>query len=248
MLVDGFTVLAQMVNFLILIWLLERFLYRPVLAAIEARESLVAAQLAEAATRQSEANSVREALLRHQQVLDEQSDELLQKARVEAAAERKRLLDAATDEAHSARARLDAAAAAQRQQWSQQLAVRVQMEVLATTRSMLTGLAGISLEARMIETFTEHLRGAATGLAANRTHRALIQTAFELTAQQRQRLETTVSTCIPGVQAVQFEVVPRLVCGIELTLDGQKIAWSLGDTLARLSTSLLADATGQEAQ
>jgi F-type H+-transporting ATPase subunit b len=38
MLIDWFTVGAQAVNFLILVWLLKRFLYRPVLAAVDARE------------------------------------------------------------------------------------------------------------------------------------------------------------------------------------------------------------------
>ena len=45
MLIDWFTVGAQALNFLILIWLLKRFLYRPVLAAIEARGDLLLARL-----------------------------------------------------------------------------------------------------------------------------------------------------------------------------------------------------------
>ena len=47
MLIDWFTVGAQAVNFLILVWLLKRFLYEPVLAAIDAREKKIAAELAE---------------------------------------------------------------------------------------------------------------------------------------------------------------------------------------------------------
>jgi F-type H+-transporting ATPase subunit b len=39
MLIDWFTVGAQVLNFLILVWLLKRFLYKPILDAIDARES-----------------------------------------------------------------------------------------------------------------------------------------------------------------------------------------------------------------
>ena len=46
MLIDWFTVAAQAVNFLILVWLLKRFLYKPVLAAIDEREKRIATQLA----------------------------------------------------------------------------------------------------------------------------------------------------------------------------------------------------------
>ena len=48
MLIDWFTVIAQVVNFLILVWLLKRFLYRPILDAIDAREKRIASELADA--------------------------------------------------------------------------------------------------------------------------------------------------------------------------------------------------------
>ena len=42
MTIDWFTVGAQIVNFIVLVWLLKRFLYKPVLAAIDAREKRIA--------------------------------------------------------------------------------------------------------------------------------------------------------------------------------------------------------------
>jgi F-type H+-transporting ATPase subunit b len=48
MLIDWFTVGAQVLNFLILVWLLKRFLYKPILDAIDAREQRIAAELADA--------------------------------------------------------------------------------------------------------------------------------------------------------------------------------------------------------
>ncbi len=49
MLIDWFTVIAQAINFLVLVWLLKRFLYKPILDAIDARENLIAKTLSEAA-------------------------------------------------------------------------------------------------------------------------------------------------------------------------------------------------------
>ena len=48
MLINWFTVAAQIVNFLILVALLKRFLYGPIVAAMSAREGRIAAQLTEA--------------------------------------------------------------------------------------------------------------------------------------------------------------------------------------------------------
>ena len=55
MLIDWFTVLAQIVNFLLLVWLMNRFLYRRILGAIDARENRIAARLAQAAAKETEA-------------------------------------------------------------------------------------------------------------------------------------------------------------------------------------------------
>ncbi len=55
MLIDWFTIVAQAINFLILVWLMKRFLYKPILNAIDAREARVAAELANAATQKAEA-------------------------------------------------------------------------------------------------------------------------------------------------------------------------------------------------
>ena len=48
MLIDWFTVIAQVINFLILVWLLKRFLYQPIVSAIDARERRIATELANA--------------------------------------------------------------------------------------------------------------------------------------------------------------------------------------------------------
>jgi len=48
MLIDWFTVGAQALNFLILVWLMKHFLYKPILHAIDEREKRVAAELADA--------------------------------------------------------------------------------------------------------------------------------------------------------------------------------------------------------
>ena len=59
MLVDWFTVAAQVVNFVILVWLLKRFLYQPILHAIDAREQRIALSLADAAAKEAEARTRR---------------------------------------------------------------------------------------------------------------------------------------------------------------------------------------------
>ena len=55
MLIDWFTIGAQALNFLILVWLMKRFLYKPILHAIDAREQRIARELAEADKKKADA-------------------------------------------------------------------------------------------------------------------------------------------------------------------------------------------------
>jgi len=48
MLIDWFTIGAQALNFVILVWLLKRFLFKPILHAIDEREKRIATELANA--------------------------------------------------------------------------------------------------------------------------------------------------------------------------------------------------------
>ena len=95
MLIDWFTVVAQVVNFLILVWLLKRFLYRPILNAIDAREKRIATELADADAKKAEAIKERDEFQHKNEEFDRQRAALLSQATDEAKAERQRLLDEA---------------------------------------------------------------------------------------------------------------------------------------------------------
>src|SRR5450631_1658984 len=95
MLIDWFTVGAQAINFIILVWLLKRFLYKPILNAVDAREKRVAAELADAAAKKAEAVKERDEFRHKNEEFDQQRVTLLSKAAEEAKAERQRLLSEA---------------------------------------------------------------------------------------------------------------------------------------------------------
>ena len=93
MLIDWFTVGAQALNFIILVWLMKRFLYKPILNAVDARERRIAAELADADAKEAEAQKERDEFRRKNEEFDQQRAALLSKATEEAKAERQRLLD-----------------------------------------------------------------------------------------------------------------------------------------------------------
>jgi F-type H+-transporting ATPase subunit b len=241
MLIDWFTVIAQVINFLILVWLLKRFLYHPILNAIDVREKRIAKELADADAKKAEALKEREEFQRKNEEFDGQRAALLSKATDEAAAERQRLLDTARKDADGLRAKLQESLGSEFRNLHEELAHRTQAEVFEIARKALADLAGESLEARMADMFVQRLRGLnseeKTRLAAmfkSPFQPAQVRSAFELAPAQRTAIESAVKETLTATATAHFEVVPNLVSGIELVIQGQKVAWSIADYLTSL--------------
>src|SRR5690625_1309239 len=98
---DMTIVIAQIVNFVILIWLLIRFLYRPIMNTIDASEQAVKSRLEDARQRQQQAEEQIATYRKKEDELEKARETLLEDAREEASGVRRQLLDQAAAEAES---------------------------------------------------------------------------------------------------------------------------------------------------
>jgi F-type H+-transporting ATPase subunit b len=245
MLIDWFTVGAQALNFLILVWLLKRFLYKPILNAVDAREKRIAKELADADAKKAEAQKEHEEFQHKNEEFDRQRAGLLSKATDEAKAERQRLLEEARKAADALSAKREESLRNDALNLSQTIARRTQQEVFAITRKTLADLATTSLEERIGEVFDRRLRAlddkakSVLGEALKKdSEPALIRSAFDLPAAQQAAIQNALNETFSAEIRVRFETAPDLVSGIELTTNGQKVAWSISDYLASLERSV----------
>lgn len=241
MLIDWFTVGAQLVNFLILVWLLKRFLYKPILDAIDARERRIAKALADAEATKAAAEGERETFRQKNDAFDQQRDGLLGSARDEAKAERQRLIAEAGQAADSLRAKRQEALQREEKALHDEIIRRTREEVFALARKTLLDLAGTGLEERMSERFARRLRELGdedreTLGAALKSSSAplLVRSAFELSADQRASIELALKETFEAPVQLRFETAPGLISGIELMANGQKVAWSIAHHLTSL--------------
>jgi F-type H+-transporting ATPase subunit b len=241
MLIDWFTVGAQALNFLILVWLLKRFLYKPILHAIDEREKRIATELAGAAAKVAEAQKERDEFQHKNEEFDQQRAALLSQATDEAKAERQRLLEEARKAAEAWNAKRQETLRNDAQNLNQAISRRTQQEVIAIARKALTDLATTSLEERLGEVFTRRLRemdGQAKEVLAaalkTASGPALVRSAFDLPAAQRTAIQNALNETFSAEIGVRFETAPDLISGIELTANGQKVAWSIAEYLGSL--------------
>jgi F-type H+-transporting ATPase subunit b len=241
MLIDWFTVGAQALNFLILVWMLKRFLYKPILHAIDEREKRIKTELANADKKKAEAQKESDDFKHKNEELDQQRAALLSKATDEANAERQRLLDEARKAAAALSSKRQETLRNEEHNLHQAIRRRTQQEVFAIVRKALTDLATTSLEERLGEVFIRRLREmdglAKAGLAKalkSASDPALVRSAFDLPAAQRAAIQNALNETFSADIHIRFETVPELISGIELTPNGQKVAWSIADYLVSL--------------
>jgi len=118
---DSSTLVLQTVNVLVLLWLLRKFLFRPVVDVVVARKNAAEQMLGEAAATRKQAEVEAEEVAREQKKLVADSDRILTEARASAEVERQHLLALAKDQAEQARILAHAELGREREQMRQGL-------------------------------------------------------------------------------------------------------------------------------
>lgn len=245
MVIDWFTVSAQALNFLILVWLMKRLLYRPILRAIDAREQRIADEMTRASAAMAQAEAEREQLHAQNQALAAQRSHLLEQAAQAAAEERSRLQEKALRDVASLRELREQAMARDLDAMSESIGRRVQEEVFAIARKALADLAGTDLEERIagvfirrIEGLDDQSRGKLAAQLRDAPDNILIWSAFELPAEQRGRIENALVQLAGAPLQARFGMRPGLIGGIELDASGSRISWTIEDYLSTMETAL----------
>jgi F-type H+-transporting ATPase subunit b len=237
-LIDWFTVAAQALNFIILVWLMKRVLYKPIMAAIDAREKLVAGELAEAAGKMNSANKAAAEFKLKNDDFERDRAALMTRAGEEAKAQASSLLEAARVAAEALQSKRRDAWQHEERDLSESLKRRAQQAFFALSRRAFKDLADSTLEAQVAAVFCERLRAMkkeeksklSTAIEGS-TQPVSVRSAFPLPLNLQNMLQAVIDTVLERPIALRFEVASALVVGIELTAQGQRVGWSIGEYL-----------------
>ncbi|GAB2919957.1 F0F1 ATP synthase subunit B family protein [Rheinheimera gaetbuli] len=242
MLIDWFTVGAQLINFLLLAWLLKRFLYRPILDAIDAREKRIADELASADAKKQAAEQLLKQYQQKNTAFEQQKSARLHQLEQDTKADRARMLDDVRAQASALKQNLAQALENEQRSLQQQLGDYVKDEVFAIARKALSELADTTLEAQITALFIARLRSLTqqekatlkAGLTAT-GHSLQVRSTFALPEQQRALITAACHDILGDTFVTEFTQDAELTSGLEISANGQKIAWSIAGYLAALA-------------
>jgi F-type H+-transporting ATPase subunit b len=236
---DWTTVALEILNFLVLVWILKHFLYRPVLQVIERRRADIETTLNEAREREETAQQLREqfenrlaAWQQDKLAAREELQRELQQQRSHAMDELRQTLDAEREKVEVLEQRQATEFEEQRQREALRLGARFASKLLHV-------LSGPELEARIVELFCEqftHLPEAQqVALRRADTARVEVQSAFALDETQRAAITQSLNAVASRHMAVSFSQQPELIAGLRLSLGDWTLGANLRDELKAFS-------------
>lgn len=252
MLIDWFTVIAQIFNFLVLVYLLKRFLYKPIIKAMDGREQRIAGRLEEADKREEGARQELEQYEQRNRELDSQREQLVSQMKEDVESQRKELVSQARHQVDAIRTNWYEALEREKESLLQDLRERTGKHTYAVARRALKDLANVELEQHIVRVFIERLRNLdeeeqkALKESVQKSKREVtVISAFEILQETSQDIAQVLREYLSDPVDLQFETSPEVICGIELRVKGRKIAWSVPDYLDGLET-ILAKVLGGE--
>ncbi len=238
--IDWWTLALQAINVLILVWLLSRFLFRPVMDAIAARQAAADTLLVEARAAKDAATAEAATLKAQADDFTIETDTRRAEMHASIEAERARLLDQAKGEAAALIQQARAANAAEQARMKADLeekagilAGRIAEKLLG--RLPVAGTTDMLFEALLdrVRALPEEQRRA---LASDAPLAAVTSAAIEDAA--RERYARDLAAALPEIGVLQFAVDPALIAGFELRGPHVQVrnSWraDLDDVLAKL--------------
>ena len=241
--IDWFVLFAQIVNFLVLVFLLKYFLYGRILDAMDARQARIEASWADARNQREKARHEAEDYQDKTRCLEAEREELLSQAHAAATKARQDLLDKARTDVDALKNRWHETLEREKQSFLEDLRRRAGAHVYDTIRRVMHDLAEAELEERVLGVMLRRLEGPETeqieairgnlGQADAETG-VIVRSSFALRTDQEERIIAALEDYAPAETPIRFEHSPEIITGIEVLVHGHKVSWSVGDYLLAL--------------
>lgn len=238
MLFDWFTIGAQALNFLILVYLLKRFLYGPIIEAMEERKAKVHEDLVRAEEARQEAAMFSEALKKQQKELEQAKEDMLTEARVNVETWHETALENVRKDVSEQRAHWLESLEREKHLLVENIRRDIAAEVVALAKKILTDLSDEELELRVVDQFLLKLgkdlpKDAVTGDIT-------LKLGFSVPEEQNEHITKAIQTLFPAVNNIRLTNDPDLKLGITLVAGDQKWDWNLASYLEGVEDSILA--------
>ncbi len=250
MTIDWWTLFLQTVNFLLLVWLLQHFLYKPVRAVIEKRRALAEQALLKAEASEKEAETAKTTFEAKSAQLDKARDAAIEAAQESAEADAKTIVAQARKQANEILAAANAAAASSHDA----VLANLKQDIIATAVTIAETILRKTASRDLNDVFLAHVLDEIGALGdddraridadlASKGSAVEVATAMPLTKDERDTWTKTLRERLHLKAAPKFTTVPDLLGGAEIRFPHATVRFAWSDQLKK-AADMLARAEG----
>lgn len=226
--IDWITVAAQIINFLVLVWLLKRFLYRPILDGIDARESEITSRMQQAIEAKQKAKEAESDYHARMSALQSEQSDLSDTVRQKAEEQRDALLAEAHSRMDKERKVWEAHLTEEGRKYTAKLHRAGAGALLSLTRKALVDLADDTLEARIAHHLATRFKPMVKDVrhAAGKLAEAVVTSHDPLPAAAQDEIKAEFQSAFPDV-TLRFNTDPDQAPGLMVRMGGAQLAWTV---------------------
>lgn len=251
MIIDWYTIIFQIINFLVLVFLLRYFLYGPIIRAMDDREQKIVEREEVAAKQKKEAEEESLDYRQKKEELKKQEEEIMEKAREKAEKEKRDLLKEARKEVDDTRRRWEDAFEREKETFISELRRRIGQQACSIARRCLEDLADAQLEELTWDLFLGKIkelpdakRSDLQEALSSDDYKLVLRSAFDPPDQKLNELKERLQEILPdlkdGLKVIE-EIDKSLVCGLEISTGGYRVAWSIDSYMEEVEEQILKD-------
>lgn len=221
------TFVLEILNFLVLVWLLKHFLYRPVKGVIARRQQGIERQLQQADEKQQQAGLLREQYENRLAEWEQEREAARQQLQRELETERQNRIKLVQQELKAEREKEEVLAQRQLQEQQHQLEIRALEQGARFVARLLEAIASPEVQGRLFEHLLEELeklplaqREALLSVVNNGGSLTVeVLSAYPLSEAQQEQLKQKVAARVPrNAMHYEFHEDRKLIAGLRITV------------------------------
>lgn len=238
MTLNGSTFLLEIFNFLVLVWILKRFLYQPVLNVITRRRVAIENQLAEAKQLHAASNALKEQYEHRLSDWEQERQKAMDKLMHEFEAKRLQQLDELKAELAQEEEKNQVTRSRRNKQVMREIELRALQQAAEFASRLLAKASGAELENRLFDMLLDDLRvipaeqiSKLNNKWADAPEHILVSSAYPLSDDKKHQLETALSVLTALSAPVHYQQDEKLLAGLNITIGSWVLKLNVRDEL-----------------
>jgi F-type H+-transporting ATPase subunit b len=232
---DWFTIIAQIVNFTILIFLLHRLLFKRVTRAMDKRREKISSEQKEAAQKLDQAKELKQKYYDKLNEFEQLKQKNLEQAEQEAEERKKEILDQAKEKIEKKKKEWQKQLESEEKAIIENLFEKSARLAFAASEKALGEIADADMEDKSIEKFIEKIEQSDIDTQAEN---AAIESAHKIDDDGRKKIEDALQDVFNKRIDVEYSVDKSLISGIRIIAGDKKISWNIRDYLAGMQSEI----------